>query len=444
MSTTQLFAAPNQNLISIFDMDNLIPAQVEQLIPKMNPAFQRPVISKLIDNMGIGAVQNVGNVIFNVYRQPNDFPSSSIQSQSLAGGNLTLTLSGDSINALQPDMLVQGSSGCVATVISNNGNGQVVLKFFSNPNGNTAFDSAADFLAGQIASYRGTLGNQQNRQVSNMPFVLPTQFQNYVSQWDAKTTVTFNDAHTKTYVSTPAGNFYALQKEVQTMGFMMQGYSAYMLNDMPKVANSNRPMGASIVNQIKTMGGLSVPLSSPLTIQAFRDAARLYKASGGFITDEVVVTCGSQYLGDIQEDMASYVLTSGTNNVVGGSEVLGLNITTYGFEGLKFKFIVDPFLDNKRIFGIDPATGFSRRSRSAIWMATERVQTENGGTLPFVVDYYFGSTSDIARQEVVGMTNSRGEYVKQGANGQKAAEVNFSVNKTTQLMNPSGCLTHGI
>lgn len=444
MSTTQQFANPNQNLQSIFDMENLIPAQVEQLIPKIAPAYQRPVLSKLIDQLGTGATQKSGNVIFNIYRQPNDYRSSTIQSQSTSGNNIVLTLTGDSINALTPDLLVASESGCIATVVSNSGNGTIVLRFYSNPNGNTSFDTGVDFLNGQQVSSRGTLGNYNNRLVSPTPFSLPVQYQNYISQWDAKTEITFTDANNKTWVSTPYGNYYALQKEAQTLQFMMQEYNTYMLSDMPAVADQNRPMGASVVNQIKTMGGLAIPLSSPLTIQAFRDAARQYKAKGGFTTDEVVVTCGSQYLGDIQEDLQSYVLTAGTNNVVGGASVMGLNIMEYGFEGLRFKFIVDPFLDNQRAFGTDLSTGFSKRSRSAIWMATERVKTENGGDLPFVVDYYYGPTTDITRQEVVGMTDSRGNYVKQGANGQKSAEVNFTLNKTTQLMNPAACLTHGV
>lgn len=444
MSTTQILASPNQNLPSIFDMENMIPAQVEQLIPIIAPAYSRPVLSKLIDQLGAGATQKNNNIIFNIYRQPNDYAASTIQTQSSSGNNLVLTLTGDSIYALQAETTVTSESGCVATVVSNNNDGTIILRFKANPNGNTSFDTGVDFLNGQQVSSIGTVGSYNDRTVSNTPFTLPTQYQNYISQFDAKTTISFTDAHTETYVSTPLGKFYALRKEAQTLQKMMQEYNVYMLKDIPMVADSDKPIGSSVVNQIKTMGGLSIPLSAPLTIQAFRDAARQYKAKGGFRTDEIVVVCGTQYLGDIQEDLAPYILTAGKNNVVGGEEVLGLNIMVYGFEGMKFKFIADTFLDNQRAFGTDLSTGFSKRSRSAIWIADEKVKTENGGDLPFVRDYYYGSTADIARQVVVGMTDERGNYVKQGNSGKKQTEINFSINKTTQLMNPAACLTHGV
>jgi len=440
--STQLFAPNNQPLSNILDLDGLVPAQIEQLIPKMTPRYQRPVLSKIIDRLGEGATQKVGNVKFTIYRQPNDYISATIQTQSTSGSDIVLTLTGDAMNAFELNNFVASESGCIAQVVTSS-SGSVKLRFYSNPNGNTSFNTSTDFVNGQQLFSIGNLGDINNRTVSDTPFSMPTPYVNYIGQWDAATTITFMDAHLKTWVSTPYGNFYALQKEVQTLQQMMSQYNRYMLSDAPAVADSNRPMGASLINQIKTMGGLALPLSAPLTLSAFRDAVREYITRGGFSGDEVMVNCGSQYLADIQESAIDYLLTAGKNNTIGGASVEGINVYEYGFDGLKFKFVVDPYLDNKRAWGTDPTTGFSTRSRTAVWASTDRVKTENGGDLPFVVDYYFGPTADIARQEVIGMTDSRGNYVKQGNSGKKATTVNYSLNKCTQLMNPAACLTHG-
>jgi len=437
------FVPSNQPLQPIFDLSNLQPAAVEMLIPKMQPRYQRPVLSKLIDQLGQGATQRRNtNQKFTIFRQPNDYRAATIQTRTSSGSNLTLALTGAGVNAFTKDLLVVSSTGCIAEVVSAN-SGTVVLRFYANPNGNTSFAST-DFAQGQLVSSRGTLGDQNSREVAPTPFSMPQSYVNYISQWDAKAIITFNDANTETWVTSPYGKFYAMQKEVQAMQYMMVEYNAAMYSDMPAVANNNKPMGASPINQIKTMGGLAIPISGTITLAAFRDAARQYIAKGGFVGDEVVIICGSQYLGDLQEGgLDAYVLTAGTNNVVGGSKVMGLNIFEYGFQGLRFKFIVDPFLDNQLIWDTDPSTGFSRRSRTAIWMSTDRVKTENGGDLPFVCDYYFGNTSDIVRQIVPGMINERGLYITQGANGKKECEINFSLNKTTQIMNPAAGLTHG-
>lgn len=435
-----LFAPNNQPLTNILDADGLVPAQIERLIPLLTPRYQRPVLSKIVDTLGSGATQKIDNIKFTIYRQPNDYQSATIQTRTASGLQLVLALTGDGINAIQQGSIVVSESGALAEVVVSD-SGSITISFFQNPNGNTAF-VAADFALGEQATSIGTIGDIYNRNVSNNPFSLPTPYVNYIGQWDDACEITFQDANTKTWVNTSMGKFYALAKESQTLQQMMVKYNRYMLSDVAASGNGNKPVGASVINQIKTMGGLSVPLSSQLTLASFRDTVRQYISRGGFTGTEVVVICGAQYLGDIQTSAIDYLLTAGTNNTIGGNSVKGINVFEYGFNGLNFKFIVDPFLDNIKAWGANSTTGFSNRSRSAVWMSTDKVQTENGGLLPFVCDYYQGSP-DVVRQIVNGMTDLNGEYVKVGSNGKKAATINYTLNKCTQLMNPAACLTHG-
>lgn len=435
------FIDPNVPLISIFDLRGLVPSQVEQLVPLMNPQWQRPVISKIVDQMSGATQMKTGNRNFKIYRQPNDYPAATIDTRNTSGANLVLNFTSSSFQALPPNHLVVSSSGCFGQVIQAS-SGQIIIQFISNPNGNTSFTSA-DFAINELVSDRGVYGNINNRSNPATVFTLPTEYDNVIGRFDAGCSVSFEDANNKTYITTPFGQAYAMMKEMQTIQRMYQQYYSYMLSDAPLVISQNSPKPSSWLNQIKTMGGLTQPIAGVLTLQALRNTIRRYKAQGGFTSDEIVVTCGSQYLGDAQEALEPYVLTAGEYNVVGGEKVKGLNIYTYGFEGLTIKLICDPFLDNPLIWDIDPSTGFTKRSRSAIWMSTDRVKTENGGTLPFVSDYYFGKSADVHRWVVNGGYDANGNEVNVGSNSTTEASINFVLNKTTQIMNPAGCLYHG-
>jgi hypothetical protein len=321
----------------------------------------------------------------------------------------------------------------------------VTLRCVYSPTGtaNTAF-AAADFAGDELVSDRGALGNINNRLTPETVFTLPTEYSNFIAQYDAGAYISHEDVNNKTYIKNQFGSdFYALQKESQALQRLMQTYYARLYSNIPAVADANKPVGASLINQINTMGGFSTGISGAITETTLKNVIRQYVANGGFTGEEIVVLCGSQYLGDIQEALTQYVETAGTHNVLGGQEVQGINIYTYGFEGLKLKFIKDPFLDNKQIFGVDATTGFSNRSRSAMWMNTDMCKTEQGVGVPFVCDYYFGNTADVFRWEVAGSMDSKGNPVTNGATDKKGCQVNFTLDKQTQLMNPAACMYHG-
>jgi hypothetical protein len=441
MSTqNNLYVNPSVPTISVFDAEGLVPSMVESLVPRMNPYFQRPVISELAQQLGGAQQIKAGNRLFNIYRQPNDFPSATIQTVTTSGSNLVLSFTNTQYTGIPVGHIIRSKSGCFAQVVVSNSGG-MTIKFFTNPNGNTSFDTNVDFLATELVSDRGVVGNINNRTNPLTQFALPTRYENMIGTWEAGCEITHEDVNNKTFITTPYGNFYGLQKEIQTAQRMLQQYYSYMLDDFPMVQDTNYPVGSSLVNQIKTMGGVALPLSGAMTIQKLRDAAREFKKNGGFTSGEVVVVCGDQYFGDLAESLEPYVTTAGTSNVIGATT--GINFKTYGFLDLTFRVVIDPYLSNGNIWGYD-TEGFSNRSRSAIWMATDPVVTENGGTVPFVRDYYFGSTADVHRWENPGSMDSKGNPVKMSGSQKKSAQVNFTMDKTTQLMNPSACLTHGI
>jgi hypothetical protein len=439
------FISNQEALVSIFDQRNLTPRFVEQLVPIMNPQFARPALSKLIDVLDGAVLKKATNRKFNINRQPNDFPAATISVRgSLVGALLPLTLSDNTFSSIPVGNAVYSTSGCLAEVVAKT-DGAMTLRCVYSPTGTgtTAF-AAADFAAGQLVSDRGALGNINNRLTPETVFTLPNEYSNYIAQYDAGAYISHEDVNNKTYIKNQYGSdFYALQKESQALQRMMQTYYARLYSNVAAVADANKPVGASLINQINTMGGFSRGISGQVTETTLKSVIRDYVTNGGFTGDEIVVLCGSQYLGDIQESLGQYVYTAGKNNVLGGQEVEGLNIYTYGFEGLKLKFIKDPFLDNKQIFGVDQTSGYSNRSRSAIFMNTDACKTEQGMSVPFVCDYYFGNTADVQRWEVAGSMDSKGNPVTNGATDKKGCQINFTLDKQTQLMNPAACMYHG-
>jgi len=439
------FISNQEALVSIFDQRNLTPRFVEQLVPIMNPQFARPALSKLIDVLDGAVLKKATNRKFNINRQPNDYPAATISVRgSLVGALLPLTLSDNTFSSIPVGNAVYSTSGCLAEVVAKT-DGAMTLRCVYSPTGTgtTAFANA-DFAAGQLVSDRGALGNINNRVTPETVFTLPNEYSNYIAQYDAGAYISHEDVNNKTYIKNQYGSdFYALQKESQALQRMMQTYYARLYSNVAAVADANKPVGASLINQINTMGGFSRGISGQVTETTLRSVIRDYVTNGGFTGDEIVVLCGSQYLGDIQETLGQYVYTAGKNNVLGGQEVEGLNIYTYGFEGLKLKFIKDPFLDNKQIFGVDSTTGYSNRSRSAIFMNTDACKTEQGMSVPFVCDYYFGNTADVQRWEVAGSMDSKGNPVTNGATDKKGCQINFTLDKQTQLMNPAACMYHG-
>ena len=436
------YISNQDSLQSIFDQRNLVPRSVEALVPIMNPQFARPALSKLIDVLDGAVLKKTTNRKFNINRMPNDYPAATINTRTLSGALLNLTFSDTTFQAIPVGNAVISISGALAEVVAN-GAGFVTLRCVYSPTGNAAF-TGTDFVADELVSDRGALGNINNRLTPETVFTLPTEYSNFIAQYDAGAYISHEDVNNKTYIKNQYGSdFYALQKESQALQRLMQTYYARLYSNIPAVADANKPVGASLINQINTMGGFSTGITGPITETTLKNVIRQYVANGGFTGDEIVVLCGSQYLGDIHESLAKYVETAGSHNIVGGQKVEGINIYEYGFEGLKLKFIKDPFLDNKQIFGVDPTTGFSNRSRSAMWMNTDMCKTEQGVSVPFVCDYYFGNTADVFRWEVAGSMDSKGNPVTNGATDKKGCQINFTLDKQTQLMNPAACMYHG-
>lgn len=443
MSTpTTPYINPNLPLVSVFSQFGLNEREVERLVPKIAPAFQRSKVSLIAEHLGKPVLKRSKTRIFEIYRQADDFPAATIATRTASGADLVLTWTDPNFQAIRVGNMIKAASGAMG-IVKQVTAGSVTIGFLSNPNGNTAFVSA-DFAATEIASDRGDVTNPNSRQSKSTLFTLPNQYTNIVSSISDTVEVTAEEANQFTYLENIDGTqYYALSKVTQAMQRMMQYQSLRMVDEIAPVYDENRPVGGSLVWQIKNQGGVYRPISAAITETEFNAAIEQYVNNGGFNGEEIVIVAGPSYLADLQKNVfKQYLTTAGTTNVIGGAKVEGLNAFEYGYQGLKFKIVRDDVMSSTKKWGYSSIfAGESKRSKSAMWINTAPVATEQGATMPALMEYYY-ITPDMIVSEKAGMTDMMGRPNKQTTTGQLSSTVEISLNKTTQLTQPSGHMFH--
>lgn len=446
MALTTPFADPNLPLVSVFDQNEMNQRIVEMSVPKMAPRFQRSVISIIAAQMAAPIHRKSGARIFNIYRQPNDFPTAVVLTRSASGNTIDMTFQQDKFqHIIVGHLMVDTVTGCLAYV-QNTSAGAAKVKFYSNPNGATAFTSA-DFAVGNQVSDRGSAGNIIDRLTVPDPFKVPIPYQNVIGQMDKSVEIDYESANRLTYLKAQDGTFYyAHQKVAQAMGAMMQEQSVRMVDDIPAVLDATNPVSGSLLWQIKNQGGDSRTFNSAITANEFYAAADQFANTGGTDSKEILIVCGRGYIADIQKNVfKEFVTTAGVANVIGGTEVKGINAMMTAYAGVTYRFVIDNFMDNPNIWGNSTIfPGETKRSHSAIWMSTNPVENENGGTSPFICDYYYGSYADMWSVDVNGMITPKGVKAENGTanSGKKRASVEITLDKCTQLSAPSGAFYH--
>jgi len=437
-----LYANNGEPIASVFDGIGILEKEVENLVPMLSPAYQRPKLSVLIDQLSNGTQKKKAKTrIVNIYRQDNDYPSGYITSRSTQGSNLYLQLA-DQFASIPVNNMVFADSGAIGQV-QDKGEGWMLVSFFSNANGATAFTSA-DFAQAEQVVDGGDIGNLITRNSKETIFSIPDNTQNIIPTYNASAYLDFEDFVNVTYLKAANGTqYFATNKDVQALERLMQQYCVRTYKNVPATLSGSQPVAASLVNQIVSMGGTQRPLNTQMTYAELKNTIRLYTSKGGFTSNEVAVFAGSQYIADFQEALETPLIQyTGKDNTIGGEEIKGIDVMAFAFQGLNIKLIHEPILDNQRMFGTD-ASGFSKRSRSAIWMNTAPVKLEGGGTAPFAMGYYVGQNADIQRWSIPGSMDDKGNRVAVGNNAKKGCQVEYTWDKLEQISNPRAALYHG-
>lgn len=430
--------------VSVFAEYGINDRQVEALVPLISQAYDIGVISKISQQLSKPQLIESATPTFEIYRKPLSWASATIaaRDKDTISGSLILGWSDPTFSFIPVGNTVIAKSGCVGIVTAKSA-GTATIGFFSNANGNTSF-VLSDFKLGEMASDNGDVTDRYNRTTKETRYTMPVNYKNIVSSISDSCTIYAADVKQKTYLSSVGGKqYYALNKIVEMLARVQHTDSVRMYRNTPAVFNQSTPMGASFINQILTMGGTGRPITASVTRSEFEAAIKEYVLKGGYASNEITIIAGTSYIADLQSNVFyGFVNTAGTNNVLGGQVVKGLNIFTYSYLGFTINMIHEPLFDNPNIFNASALfAGETTMSKSAIWINTAPPKTVQGVTLPFVQDYYY-IASDMIVSERDGLTDMNGNPTKKNTNPSLAATVEVNWNKTTQLTNPAGCFFH--
>jgi len=442
MALTTTFPDNNLSQVDVYALNDVKYRYVESLVAWMNPAFRRSELSKLAAQLGKPVQKETGNRLIEMYRQAYDYPMATIAGRTASGSDLVLTFTDSTFNSIVVDSMVQANNGTLG-VVKSVAQGSMTIGFLVNPNNSSATAFAAgDFAAGEFVVTNGNIGDTRDRKNPIAIDPQPLRFTNIIGQKDASVTLNFDDLKTKTWLPFNGKQYFAFSKLQYNMEQFLREYDKHMLSDVPAIYDSQKPVSGSLIWQIRTQGGIDRPFTT-LNKAEFLAAADDFRNTGGNTSNEVLIVCGSGYLAQLQQTVfENFVLTAGTNNVVGGVKVKGIDVVEYAYAGFNFKFLVDRFLDQPVWTPTTIYQSPSKRSFSALWMSTGSVPSTNGGMLPFICEYYFGNKADVAIQTVNGMIDKNGNYVENGSNGKKAVTYNMTLDKTTVLSNPTSCMFH--
>lgn len=445
MATSPTTTFPNLSIpqVSVFTQYGINERQVEPLVPLLYPVWTG-VISKLMNHMGKPQLVESATRTFEIYRKPNTWGAATISARNQVGSSLVLTFSDPTFQFFPVGNTVISKSGALG-IVKTASAGTVTIDFFLNPNGNTAFVSS-DFVVGEMASDNGDVTNPYNRQSKQSRYTMPVQYKNIVGSVSDTCQIFSEDVKQRTYLQAVNGKqYYATNKLTETLARMQQLEAVRMYRNIPANFDPSAPVGATIINQILTMGGGQRPVPvNGITESEFQSAIKQYELQGGYNSDEILIIAGSGYLGDLQNNVfKGLVQTAGTNSVLAdAAKKAGLNIFTYGYLGHSITLVHEPLFNNPNFFNQSSVfAGETTMTHAAIWINPAMVKTEQGIMMPFAQEYYY-TAKDMIVTEINGLTDSNGNPVKTGTNPSLSSNVEINWNKTTQLSNPAGCFYH--
>lgn len=326
----------------------------------------------------------------------------------------TVTLQGVSDDILaSPFQLVDSSTKVVGTIITHSAS-TVVLKFVSAPDETVKAFTSSDFTGGTVAtqSTSASIDYDASRSTESQ-YYLPQLRQLPIGTETRSVTLKKSDMIEKNRIvkTTANGIQYLAWMQVDRMlSEFMNGLEIKMhINNkvMPdKFGNGGQFAGlqSQIINEggsYQTMNTAPNEAEIIKSIEYIRDQ----RGHGG----EILIAAGTGAYGAIQQSLGNkFIPYAGSNNTLGGKDVVGINIETYKYLDCQIKFLTDfnDFNHPQYFPAVSSIVPNQLKQKYAYYaFDANPVQIEGGQTVPFLTDYYYGLNSD----------KSDGSYQKQEA-----------------------------
>lgn len=260
--------------------------------------------------------------------------------------------------------------------------------------------ASTNFTNGMTAAVYGNASKSKGSVGRESIYNIPSTRHNY-TQLMRETAEMFRRDQVETWFTTESGGMWSTTQIDQAIIRTKRneeltayyGDRGIVLGTDPSDANSVTFTGGirwSIINE----GGMYVPLSAEIDEETFHDAIQTFADRRGGSTNNVVALMGSDFLRTLQAGVTKdYIVNAGDKNTFGGVKVEGLNVMEYNFLGQPIKFVVwDGFQAPEYDTVISSLTGRKKFSHSCLLMDLSPVGSPAGGTMPTIVNTYFGQT----------------------------------------------------
>lgn len=415
----------NQNILaSGYFLKNVSP-----LVAEMFPQYH--LIDTVKRTFGIPAAEQQGNRVVNFPKMGNTYPAATITGRSLVGGVLTLTWQDPNSTPFRVDDVIQAESETQALCITSIP-GQNTFVFQSALlESQTAFTSD-DFASGEVTTYIGNVPSVSSGKIGTIRRQTePINEYNYIPLFQDTASYNYQEAGEKTLL--PNGYWiksqpYQMMQNV-TEAFAVNRYVGIRSNRNDKFLNDG------FKQQIIRGSGVVKDFSGELNETYIQNMIDSLKGSGAGGSSYMVLA-DYQYIGDFQRNVGKgYLVYAGTDNVLGGKEVKGLNVYHYWYNSTHIEMIEEKMFANPQMF--------SDQNRKAYWICTEDTVLSGGkGRVPFLKSYKYGSMEMFAG-EFRGYMDKDGNVSSQGAQ-ERSLDTTFDyvINKYDQLTNAASCGYH--
>lgn len=393
-------------------------------------------------NQVAGTESRSGNVKVEVYRYGTKYPYATIapSGRTASGSNLILNFVDNQYEGFRVGSILRpaNQTNPVLGQVISSAAGTVTIK----PFGASAFGSS-DFLASEVAGYEGIITELNGGDSVERMEWIPYDDYNYIEQRRETAYLYASERWQATKIKAGNGEFYyALQSQMQAMEDLMKPVCKSIYTGT-RTKQGDYYMAGGLPWQIQNQGGTYQPFYSSLSESEYQSVIAAMIKKGGLKSQKLLQIWGTGYGTMFGNNVGKqYVTTAGTNNVLGGTSVFGLNIKDYGWGDYTIAGMKDAYLDSPGVFeeeGTSTVNGFRKRSNFSIIMDPSMAKTD-GGFKPFVMQYYFGAAPMI-RAKRAGLTDMNGMPASNPTSGKLVGIEDYHYSGMYQLTQPSA---HGV
>ena len=221
-------------------------------------------------------------------------------------------------------------------------------------------------------------------------YYTPTTDYNYTQVMRNSGYLSRRDISLKTYVRYNGQYWWLAQEElmVKDLARQREFNTIFGIRQRKGGVDTNGGLIWSIDNR----GGTHIVGSSAMTRDDFHDYLYTMLAKNASRSRELTLFYGLDALKTIQDFSQDLIQYTGINNTLGGKDVLGFDVQTYGYLGTKINFVPLPILDDPKVFGneISSITGKPRMSSSFFLVDTSSIDGVGAGPQPAIEKIYRG------------------------------------------------------